>query len=40
MVGTQVDLTYDYDHLGDSAQILEDIASGKHAFSKVIGHIV
>ncbi|XP_060562587.1 NADH-ubiquinone oxidoreductase 75 kDa subunit, mitochondrial-like [Ruditapes philippinarum] len=36
MVGTQVDLTYDYDHLGDSAQILEDIASGKHPFSKTL----
>lgn len=36
MVGTQVDLTYDYDHLGDSTKILEDIASGKHAFSKTL----
>ena len=35
MVGTQVNLTYDYDHLGDSSKILADIASGKHAFSKV-----
>lgn len=36
MVGTQVDLTYDYDHLGDSTKILEDIANGKHAFSKTL----
>lgn len=36
MVGTQVDLTYDYDHLGDSTQVLQDIASGKHPFAKTL----
>lgn len=36
MVGTQVDLTYEYDHLGDAAHILEDIASGKHPFAKTL----
>ncbi|KAL4222175.1 NADH dehydrogenase Fe-S protein subunit 1 ndufs1 [Mactra antiquata] len=36
MVGSQVDLTYDYEHLGDSASILNDIASGKHPFSKTL----
>lgn len=36
MVGVPVDLTYDYDHLGDSTQLLQDIASGKHPFAKVI----
>ncbi|XP_030066553.1 NADH-ubiquinone oxidoreductase 75 kDa subunit, mitochondrial [Microcaecilia unicolor] len=36
MVGSKVDLTYTYDHLGDSPQILKDIASGKHPFSKVL----
>jgi len=36
MVGAQVDLTYDYDHLGDSASILNDIATGKHPFSKTL----
>ncbi|KAH0621672.1 hypothetical protein JD844_023233 [Phrynosoma platyrhinos] len=36
LVGSQVDLTYTYDHLGDSPQILLDIASEKHPFSKVL----
>ncbi|NWX88520.1 NDUS1 oxidoreductase, partial [Nothoprocta ornata] len=36
LVGSAVDLTYTYNHLGDSPQILQDIASGKHAFSKVL----
>lgn len=35
VVGSAVDLTYTYDHLGDSPQILQDIASGKHEFAKV-----
>lgn len=35
MVGAPVDLTYEYDHLGDSTQLLQDIASGKHPFAKV-----
>uniref|UniRef100_H3B728 NADH-ubiquinone oxidoreductase 75 kDa subunit, mitochondrial n=1 Tax=Latimeria chalumnae TaxID=7897 RepID=H3B728_LATCH len=36
LVGTKVDLTYTYDHLGESPLVLQDIASGKHAFSKVL----
>ncbi|XP_063174026.1 NADH-ubiquinone oxidoreductase 75 kDa subunit, mitochondrial [Candoia aspera] len=36
LVGSPVDLTYNYDHLGDSPQILLDIASEKHPFSKVL----
>ncbi|KAM6461857.1 NADH-ubiquinone oxidoreductase 75 kDa subunit, mitochondrial isoform 1-T4 [Liasis olivaceus] len=36
LVGSPVDLTYTYDHLGDSPQILLDIASEKHPFSKVL----
>nr|XP_033800190.1 NADH-ubiquinone oxidoreductase 75 kDa subunit, mitochondrial [Geotrypetes seraphini]XP_033800191.1 NADH-ubiquinone oxidoreductase 75 kDa subunit, mitochondrial [Geotrypetes seraphini] len=36
MVGSKVDLTYTYDHLGDSPQILKEITSGKHPFSKVL----
>ncbi|OPJ90192.1 NADH-ubiquinone oxidoreductase subunit, mitochondrial [Patagioenas fasciata monilis] len=36
LVGSPVNLTYTYDHLGESAQILEDIASGKHAFCRVL----
>ena len=35
MVGVPTDLSYEYDHLGDSTQLLEDIASGKHPFAKV-----
>ncbi|XP_041897125.1 NADH-ubiquinone oxidoreductase 75 kDa subunit, mitochondrial [Corvus kubaryi] len=38
LVGSPVNLTYTYEHLGDSPQILQDIASGKHAFSKVLDH--
>ncbi|XP_029462187.1 NADH-ubiquinone oxidoreductase 75 kDa subunit, mitochondrial isoform X2 [Rhinatrema bivittatum] len=36
VVGSQVELTYTYDHLGDSPQILKDLAAGKHPFSKVL----
>lgn len=36
VVGTPVDLSYDYAHLGDTAQALEDLASGKHPFSKTL----
>lgn len=36
VVGSPVDLTYTYDHLGDSPQIIKDLATGKHPFSKVL----
>lgn len=36
LVGPKVDLTYDYEHLGDSTKVLEEIASGKHPFSKLL----
>ncbi|KAL8563994.1 NADH dehydrogenase Fe-S protein subunit 1 ndufs1 [Nucella lapillus] len=36
MVGTPVDLTYEYDHLGDSPAVLEQLADGSHPFSKVL----
>ncbi|NXW70063.1 hypothetical protein DUI87_04355 [Hirundo rustica rustica] len=36
LVGSPVNLTYTYEHLGESPQILQDIASGKHAFCKVL----
>ncbi|ETE64601.1 NADH-ubiquinone oxidoreductase 75 kDa subunit, mitochondrial, partial [Ophiophagus hannah] len=36
LMGSPVDLTYTYEHLGDSPQILLDIASEKHPFSKVL----
>ncbi|XP_007898240.1 NADH-ubiquinone oxidoreductase 75 kDa subunit, mitochondrial [Callorhinchus milii] len=36
LVGANVDLTYTYDHLGDSPQVLQEIASGNHPFSQVL----
>ncbi|XP_067844199.1 NADH-ubiquinone oxidoreductase 75 kDa subunit, mitochondrial isoform X2 [Heptranchias perlo] len=36
LVGTNVDLSYTYNHLGDSPQVLQEIASGKHPFSQVL----
>ncbi len=36
MVGNKVDLTYEYEHLGDSAGVLQDIIDGKHPFSKTL----
>ncbi|OWK12679.1 NDUFS1 [Cervus elaphus hippelaphus] len=36
LIGSPVDLTYRYDHLGDSPKILQDIASGSHPFSQVL----
>lgn len=36
VLGTKVDLTYDYTHLGASTSTLADLASGKHAFSKTL----
>uniref|UniRef100_A0A3Q1AWX5 NADH-ubiquinone oxidoreductase 75 kDa subunit, mitochondrial n=1 Tax=Amphiprion ocellaris TaxID=80972 RepID=A0A3Q1AWX5_AMPOC len=36
LVGKEVDLSYTYDHLGESAKILQEIASGTHPFSQVI----
>ncbi|MBN3296752.1 NDUS1 oxidoreductase, partial [Amia calva] len=39
LVGSSVDLSYTYDHLGDTAQVLHDLASGKHPFSKVLSQV-
>ncbi|XP_061580436.1 NADH-ubiquinone oxidoreductase 75 kDa subunit, mitochondrial-like [Cololabis saira] len=36
LVGKEVDLSYTYDHLGESASILQEIASGTHPFSQVL----
>jgi len=33
LVGPKVDLTYDYDHLGDSTEVLQQLADGTHPFS-------
>ena len=35
LIGTKVDLTYEYQHLGESPNVLEEIANGRHSFSKV-----
>ena len=34
MVGPKVDLTFEHEHLGDNTQVLQEIASGNHPFSK------
>ncbi|CAI8023176.1 NADH-ubiquinone oxidoreductase 75 kDa subunit, mitochondrial [Geodia barretti] len=34
LIGPKLDLTYEYQHLGDSAAVLAQVASGKHPFSK------
>ncbi|KAF7257048.1 hypothetical protein EG68_04606, partial [Paragonimus skrjabini miyazakii] len=34
LIGPRVDLTYDYEHLGDNLKVLEELASGKHPFVK------
>ncbi|CAG5114998.1 unnamed protein product, partial [Candidula unifasciata] len=36
MVGAPVDLSYDYEYLGDSFKVLEDIASGSHPLAKAL----
>lgn len=36
VLGEKVDLTYDYDYLGDSPQELENLLNDKHPFSKVL----
>lgn len=35
LLGERVDLTYDYDYLGDTTADLENLINDKHAFSKV-----
>lgn len=36
LVGPKLDLKYDYEHLGDSSKILEELASGSHPFCKTL----
>ncbi|XP_015779251.1 PREDICTED: NADH-ubiquinone oxidoreductase 75 kDa subunit, mitochondrial-like [Acropora digitifera] len=38
VVGAKVDLTYSYEHLGETASALKDLLSGGHAFSKVLAN--
>lgn len=35
LIGEKVDLTYEYDHLGDSASAIEALLNGTHAYNKV-----
>lgn len=35
-VGPDLDLKYEYDNLGDSTQVLQDLANGKHPYSKTL----
>ena len=34
MVGPKLDLTYDYDHLGETTDALKQLADGTHPYSK------
>ena len=34
VIGSEIDLTYTYKHLGDSPQTISDLAGGKHEFSQ------
>ncbi|KAM4558891.1 NADH-ubiquinone oxidoreductase 75 kDa subunit, mitochondrial-like [Odontesthes bonariensis] len=36
LVGKEVDLSYTYDHLGESAKILQEIAVGTHPFAQLL----
>lgn len=36
VIGPKIDLKYEYEHLGDTSKLLEDIASGQHPFSKTL----
>lgn len=36
VIGPNLDLKYDYEHLGDSTKILEEISTGKHPFAKTL----
>ncbi len=39
MVGHKVDLSYSYNHLGETTQVLQEIAAGTHPFCKVAFHM-
>ena len=36
VIGPKADLTYDYQHLGETGEALKSIASGRHDFAKVL----
>ena len=35
LIGSKVDLTYEYDYLGDSVDIIEQLLNGKHKYNSV-----
>lgn len=39
-IGSKLNLTYEYDHLGDSTKVLDALANGKHEFSSVSDHFI
>merc|ERR1712168_932936 len=38
MVGKETDLTYTYDHLGETASVLQEIASGSHPYAETLAN--
>ena len=36
LIGTAVDLTYPYEHLGESTQVLEEINNGTHPYAETL----
>ncbi len=39
VIGSAVDLTYDYEHLGNTTQTLIEIVEGRHPFSARIANV-
>ena len=39
LIGSQYDLTYDYEHLGTTPKSLIDIFEGRHPFSSLISNV-
>lgn len=40
LIGSQYDLTYNYDHLGTSTKTLVEIFEGKHPFCSRIANVI
>lgn len=40
VLGHKVDLSYTYNHLGDSTQVLQEIAAGTHPYCQVATHLL
>ena len=36
LIGTNVDLTYPFEHLGESTKILDEINDGTHPYAKTL----